>query len=52
MEYRLDHDMPRYFLQVGCDVYMGQSDPSSPLLICGEIYTANVMAPGACANYT
>ena len=52
MECKLDDDMPSYFAQSNFGLCIGRSVPGSVSLTCGEIYTANVMAPGACANCT
>ena len=51
IKYRLNDDMLSYFEQASLSIYLGWSGLSSTPLIYGEICTANIIEPGAYANY-
>ena len=51
IECKLDGNMLNCFIKASFGMCIGWSGPGSASLICGEIYTANVIAPGVYANY-
>ena len=47
---RMNDNMPKYFMQASFDACMGWLGPDSNSIICGEMRTAYVIAPGVCTN--